>query len=197
MRWNSQSISAPYVDTFSGSHQSSMLASLLALLLHLEPDLHHLARLDVDLLRLLAERLVPDLDGLLARRHVLDLGRAAGVRDREERGRQDRHPAEHPAVHVARELDDLGLLDAGRAVIRDRDPDGAPSLGVHRVGALDEQRDARDERRRQDDSECSPHCSDAPPPRGYARLFATRPTSSIAANVRIATTGGTTKRRLD
>src|SRR5213594_3392820 len=111
MRWNSQSISAPYVDTFSGSHQSSMLASLLALLLHLEPDLHHLARLDVDLLRLLAERLVPDLDGLLARRHVLDLGRAAGVRDREERGRQDRHPAEHPAVHVAGELDDLGLLE--------------------------------------------------------------------------------------
>src|SRR5439155_10237481 len=35
------------------------------------------------------------------------------------------------------------------------------------------------------------------PPRGYARLFATRTTSSIAANVRIATTGGTTKRRLD
>src|SRR2546427_41035 len=174
MRWNSQSISAPYVDTFSGSHQSSMLASLLALLLHLEPDLHHLARLDVDLLRLLAERLVPDLDGLLARRHVLDLGRAAGVRDREERGRQDRHPAEHPAVHVAGELDDLGrlellphllvdleVLDEGRAVIRDRDLDGAPSLGVHRVGALDEQRDARDERRRQDDSECSPHCSDS------------------------------------
>src|SRR5437762_1574761 len=218
MRWNSQSISAPYVDTFSGSHQSSMLASLLALLLHLEPDLHHLARLDVDLLRLLAERLVPDLDGLLARRHVLDLGRAAGVRDREERGRQDRHPAEHPAVHVAGELDDLGLLellhhglgpallgvlvdlellDDRRAVIRDRDLDGAPSLGVHRVGALDEQRDARDERRRQDDSECSPHCSDSSPPRGYARLFATRTTSSIAANVRIATTGGTTKRRLD
>src|SRR3989449_8506867 len=111
MRWNSQSISAPYVDTFSGSHQSSMLASLLALLLHLEAALHPLARLDVDLLRLLAERLVPDLDGLLARRHVLDLGGAVGVRDGEERGRQDRHPAEHPAVHVAGELDDLGLLE--------------------------------------------------------------------------------------
>src|SRR5438445_49316 len=283
MRWNSQSISAPYVDTFSGSHQSSMLASLLALLLHLEPDLHHLARLDVDLLRLLAERLVPDLDGLLARRHVLDLGRAAGVRDREERGRQDRHPAEHPAVHVAGELDDLGLLellhhhllelrlrlvdgrvcrrvrmdvvqdvvgvlelevarrhrghvrhelaamlvdrrlrhlrralggrdgddrvgqalvaadhdlldhglgpallgvlvdlellDDGRAVIRDRDLDGAPSLGVHRVRALDEQRDARDARSRQDDSNCSAHfshrsrytASASPPMRKYGR----------------------------
>src|SRR3989454_5160926 len=29
MRWNSQSMSCPYVETFSGSHQSSMLASLL------------------------------------------------------------------------------------------------------------------------------------------------------------------------
>src|ERR671931_1739992 len=111
MRWNSQSMSCPYVDTFSGSHQSSMPASLLALLLHLEADLRHLARLDVDLLRLLAERLVPDLDRLLARRHVVDLRRAAGVRDGEERGRQDRHPPEHPAVHVAGELDDLGLLE--------------------------------------------------------------------------------------
>src|SRR5437867_11082034 len=103
MRWNSQSISCPYVDTFSGSHQSSMLASLPALLLHLEADLRHLARLDVDLLRLLAERLLPDLDRLLARRDVLDLGRAAGVRDREERGRQDRLLPEHSATHVAGE----------------------------------------------------------------------------------------------
>src|SRR5207249_5404609 len=88
-----------------------MLAGLLALLLHLEADLRRLARLDVDVLRLLAERLVPDLDRLLARRHVLDLGRAAGVRDGEERGRQDGQPSEHPAVYVARELDDLGLLE--------------------------------------------------------------------------------------
>src|SRR5213079_376428 len=111
MRWKSQSISCPYVDTFSGSHQSSMLAGLLALPLHLEADLRRLARLDVDVLRLLAERLVPDLDRLLARRHVLDLGRAAGVRDGEERGRLDGQPSEHPAVHIARELDDLGLLE--------------------------------------------------------------------------------------
>src|SRR5919108_4752574 len=111
MRWNSQSMSWPYVDTFSGSHQSSMRASLLALFLHLDADLRHLARLDVDLSRLLAERLVPDLDRLLARGHVLDLGPAVGARDGEERGRQDRHPPEHPAVHVARELDDLGLLE--------------------------------------------------------------------------------------
>src|SRR3989442_1568170 len=167
MRWNSQSISAPYVDTFSGSHQSSMLASLLALLLHLEPDLHHLARLDVDLLRLLAERLVPDLDGLLARRHVLDLGRAAGGRDGDDRVDRALVAAAHDLLDhglgpaLLGVLVDLELLDDGRAVIRDRDLDGAPSLGVHRVGALDEQRDARDERRRQDDSECSPHCSDS------------------------------------
>src|SRR5437762_11775452 len=31
---------------------------------------------------------ISDLDRLLARRHVLDLGRAAGVRDGEERGRR-------------------------------------------------------------------------------------------------------------
>src|SRR6266571_6202065 len=111
MRWNSQSISAPYVDTFSGSHQSSMLASLLALLLHLDTDLRYLARLDLDLPRLLAERLVPDLDRLLARGHVLDLRRAAGVRHAEERRRQHRDPAEHPAVHVAGELDELRLLE--------------------------------------------------------------------------------------
>src|SRR3989442_1100108 len=203
MRWNSQSISAPYVDTFSGSHQSSMLASLLALLLHLEPDLHHLARLDVDLLRLLAERLVPDLDGLLARRHVRHLRRALGGRDGDDRVGQALVAADHDLLDhglgpaLLGVLVDLELLDDRRAVIRDRDLDGAPSLGVHRVGVLDEQRDARDERRRQDDSECSPHCSDSSPPRGYARLFATRTTSSIAANVRIATTGGTTKRRLD
>src|SRR3990170_6912776 len=30
MRWNSQSMSWPYVDTFSGSHQFNMRASLLA-----------------------------------------------------------------------------------------------------------------------------------------------------------------------
>src|SRR5205809_481374 len=219
MRWNSQSISAPYVDTFSGSHQSSMLASLLALLLHLEPDLHHLARLDVDLLRLLAERLVPDLAALLARRHrghvrhelaavlvdrrLRHLRRALGGRDGDDRVGQALVAADHDLLDhglgpaLLGVLVDLELLDDRRAVIRDRDLDGAPSLGVHRVGALDEQRDARDERRRQDDSECSPHCSDSSPPRGYARLFATRTTSSIAANVRIATTGGTTKRRLD
>src|SRR3989442_10341724 len=111
MRCNTRSIPAPSVAPFSGTPQSSMPASLLPLLLHPDPALPPRARLDVDLLRLLAERLVPALDGLLARRHVLDLGRAAGVRDREERGRQDRHPAEHPAVHVAGELDDLGLLE--------------------------------------------------------------------------------------
>src|SRR6059058_4646764 len=111
MRWNSQSISCPYVDTFSGSHQSSMLASLPALLLHLEADLRHLARLDVDFLRLLAEGLVPHLDRLLARRYALDPRGAAGIRDGEERGWQDRHPPEHPAVHVAGQLDDLGLLE--------------------------------------------------------------------------------------
>src|SRR5437016_9841661 len=111
MRWNSQSISAPYVDTFSGSHQSSMFASLPALLLYLEADLRHLARLDVDLLRLLAQGLVPHLDRLLARRHVLDLCRTVGVRDVEVRGWQDRHPPQHPAVHVAGQLDDLGLLE--------------------------------------------------------------------------------------
>src|SRR2546425_8638081 len=90
MRWNSQSMSCPYVETFSGSHQSSMLASLRALLLHLDTDLRHLARLDLDLPRLLTERLVPDLDRLLARGHVLDLRRAVGVRHAEERRRQHR-----------------------------------------------------------------------------------------------------------
>src|SRR6266480_656379 len=110
MRWNSQSISWPKVDTFGGNHQSS-IGSLLALLLHLDADLRHLARLDLDLLRLLAERLVPDLHRVLARGHVLDLGHAAALGHAEERMRHDGDPAEHPAVHVAGELDDLGLLE--------------------------------------------------------------------------------------
>src|SRR5216684_1209037 len=110
MRWNSQSISWPYVDTFSGSHQSSM-QSLLALLLHLDADLRHLPGLDLDLLRLLTERLVPDLQRVLARRDVRDLRHAAAVRDAEVGMRHDGDPAEHPAVHVAGQLDDLGLLE--------------------------------------------------------------------------------------
>src|SRR5438034_10491346 len=86
-----------------------MLASLLALLLHLDTDLRHLARLDLDLPRLLAERLVPDLDRLLARGHVLDLRRAVGVRHAEDRRRRHRDPAEHPAVPSAGGLAEPGL----------------------------------------------------------------------------------------
>src|SRR5213079_447865 len=99
MRWNSQSISSPYVDTFSGSHQSSMLASLLALLLHLDADLRHLARLDLDLPRLLAERLVPDLQRVLARRHVLDLRRPAGAR-RRRTGSASRRPRDRKSTRL-------------------------------------------------------------------------------------------------
>src|SRR5207249_744015 len=80
------SSTCPYADTFSGSHQSRMLAVLPALLLQLKADLRHLARLDVDFLRLLAEGLVPHLDRLLARRYAHDLRGAAGIRDGEERG---------------------------------------------------------------------------------------------------------------
>src|SRR2546428_4519372 len=101
MRWNSQSMSCPYVETFSGSHQSSMLASLRALLLHLDTDLRHLARLDLDLPRLLTESLVPDLDRLLARGYGLDLHGGDGVRHAEVQRRQSRDSAEHPAVHGA------------------------------------------------------------------------------------------------
>src|SRR3989304_2153348 len=105
MRWNSQSMSWPYVDTFSGSHQFSMLESLLALLLHLDCDLRRLTGFDLDLFRRLPERLVPHLDGLLAGRHVLDLRGAVAVGHAEERVRHDRDPREHPAVHVTGELD--------------------------------------------------------------------------------------------
>src|SRR5438034_1161126 len=64
-----------------------MLASLLALLLHLDTDLRYLARLDLDLPRLLAERLVPDLDRLLARGQAIDRGLARDARQADEGGR--------------------------------------------------------------------------------------------------------------
>src|SRR5262245_11150246 len=112
MRWKSQSMSRPYVDTFSGSHQSSMLAEPPgSLLLHLDRDLRGLPGLDLDLFRLLAERLVPRLDRVLAGRHVLDLRVATRVGDAEERIGHDGDPPEHPAVHVAGELDELRLLE--------------------------------------------------------------------------------------
>src|SRR5712691_12210484 len=107
MRWNSQSISWPYVETFSGSHQLSMSGPrLLALLLHLEGDLGRLARLHLDLFALLAERFVPDVDLVLAWGHVVDLGHPIAIGHAEEGIRHDGHPAQHPAVHVAGQLDD-------------------------------------------------------------------------------------------
>src|SRR5437867_2133359 len=120
MRWNSQSISWPYVETFSGSHQFSMRFSRppvrprdrpALLLHHLDADLGRLASLDVDVLGLLAELLVPDLDGLLAGRDPLELRDPVLVRHAEVRRRHHREPPEHPAVDVTRQLDDLRLLE--------------------------------------------------------------------------------------
>src|SRR5947209_2877202 len=101
MRWKSQSMSAPYVETFSGSHQFSIRFSALprrrlGLLLQLEADLGCLAGLHLDLLGLLAESFVPDLHGLLAGRDVLDLHCPVRIGDTEEGRRQDGHPPEHP-----------------------------------------------------------------------------------------------------
>src|SRR3989304_2907049 len=101
MRWKSQSMSFPYVETFSGSHQLSMLVrASWPLLLHLEGDLDRLAGLPLDLFGLLAERLVPHLDRVLPGRHVLDLHGAAGV-GHARRPRHDRDPADPPAVDGA------------------------------------------------------------------------------------------------
>src|SRR6185369_9487047 len=68
------------------------------LLLHLDRDLRWLPGLDLDLFRLLAERLVPYLDRVLSGRDVLDLGGAVGTGHAEERIRHDGDPPEHPAV---------------------------------------------------------------------------------------------------
>src|SRR6266571_7376254 len=105
MMWKSRSMSRPYVETFSGSHHSSMLFAL-----HLEADLGRRSRLHLDLFLHLAERLVPHLDLLLAGGHALELRDAVRVGDRRPAGRH-REPAEHPAVHVAGELDDLRLVE--------------------------------------------------------------------------------------
>ena len=70
-------MSRPYVETFSGSHQLSMLVRASWLLRYFfisKRDLRRLPGLDLDVLGLLAERLVPHLDLVLAGGHVLDLG---------------------------------------------------------------------------------------------------------------------------
>src|SRR5262245_49722365 len=101
-------MSWPNVETFSGSHQLSMLVFAPPrpdlLLHHLDRDLRGGAGLHLDLFRRLPERLVPHLDRLLAGRRVLDLAHAVAVGDGEERMRHDGDPAEHPAVDVARDL---------------------------------------------------------------------------------------------
>src|SRR5262249_57600090 len=81
------------------------------LLLHLESDLRGLPGFDIHVLRLLAERLVPHLDGVLAGRDVVDLGHAIGIGNAEEWARHDGDPPEHPAVYIAGELDHLRLLE--------------------------------------------------------------------------------------
>src|SRR3989338_7720397 len=97
-------MSFPYVETFSGSHQSSMLVGASRpcgpLLLHLDRDLDGLTGLDLDGLRLLAERLVPDVQRVLAGRAVLDPGRAVGIGHAEERVRHHRDPAEQDRKSV-------------------------------------------------------------------------------------------------
>ncbi|PYM17498.1 MAG: hypothetical protein DMD81_08715 [Candidatus Rokuibacteriota bacterium] len=77
-----------------------------------------LASLDVDVLGLLAELLVPDLDGLLAGRDPLELRDPVLVRHAEVRRRHHREPPEHPAVDVTRQLDDWSSTRRAARFIR-------------------------------------------------------------------------------
>src|SRR3990167_4811143 len=81
------------------------------LLAHLEGDLGGRAGLDLHLLAQLPERLVPDLHLVLAGRDVVELEGAAIVAHRIGGVLAHDDPGRHPAVHVALDLDDLGLVE--------------------------------------------------------------------------------------
>src|SRR5205814_3478714 len=74
-----------------------------------EREIRGLAFLDGDLGGLGAELLVPRLDRVLARRDVLDLETAVGARGGEEGALRDHDVAHHPRMHVALQLDDIGV----------------------------------------------------------------------------------------